>query len=91
MPTYDFACSKCPRIHEAFVAYEQRDDPIPCPNCGKPSRRVWLKAPMGKGDDCDWSSENNGKGRYNPQTCMYHKDRNAVIEEAKKRGWEYSI
>lgn len=90
MPTYDYQCRKCLNVHERFVSYEDRDKPCACPDCRGALSRVWLTAPSVKGDDCDWSNENNGRGRLNPQTRMYHKNVQSVIDEGKRRGWEAS-
>ena len=53
--------------------------------------RVWLKAPGMFSDACDWSGENNGKGRRNPQLNKHFKNRNALIDEAKKQGYDYTL
>ena len=52
--------------------------------------------PVTRGDKNDFSTENGGKGRYNPQMAKHPHDQNAyftsvnaVKEEAKKRGLSY--
>lgn len=90
MPTYDYQCHSCLHTVERSVAYEDRDASIICPRCRKLMKRAWLRAPSVKGDDCDWSSENNGRGRFNPQTRMYHRNVQSVIDEGKRRGWTAS-
>ncbi len=91
MPTFDFCCNSCGNVDEHLVRYEDRDKRKLCTKCGSKAHRVWLRAPAVKGDDCDWSSMNNGKGMFNRQTNMYHKNRTSVVEEAKKRNWDYSF
>lgn len=36
MPTYDYGCTQCEHVWEAFLPLAKMDDPLhePCPNCG---------------------------------------------------------
>lgn len=91
MPNFDFQCSKCGKVKEQFVTYEERDNLIVCPKCSRITmKRVWLNAPTMRPDGDDFSNESGGRGRYNPQTKMYHRNVGEVINEAKKRGWNHS-
>jgi hypothetical protein len=81
-------CPKCEITTEVFCRIENRDKQR-CA-CGTRMERI-VSAPAIKPDDCDWSCENNGKGRYNPQTRMHHRTRRDVVEEAKRRNWDYSF
>jgi len=42
MPLYDFECSKCRHVFEAFVKMSDSYDDLPCPQCGarKPKKQV---------------------------------------------------
>ena len=39
MPLYDFSCPHCGHRFEEFKRLAERDEPEPCPSCGKPARR----------------------------------------------------
>ena len=96
MPTYDYLCSKCGKMHEQF--HTMRENPAPCPTCGsyriaKQISLVAIKAPP----DSGWESENGGRGRYisqlqrnqgpegsDPQAFCRSQD--AAMEKAKRRG-----
>jgi hypothetical protein len=91
MVTFDWLCQSCGNVDEHMVNYEDRDKPMFCTKCGKRTHRTWLRAPAVRGDQLDWSNMNKGKGMWNRQTNMYHKNRASVVEEAKKRNWDYSF
>ena len=68
-------------------------DTIPCEKCEKPAHRVFgVSGTTGWADD--WSTENNGKGRFIPQFAppergpddRYFSSPKDVEEYAKKRG-----
>jgi putative FmdB family regulatory protein len=44
MPTYDYACPACGGF-DAFRTLAQRNEPLPCPDCGAASVRVFVSAP----------------------------------------------
>ena len=44
MPLHDFQCTDG-HVHDALVKVSEIDDLRECPECGNPSRRVFLKAP----------------------------------------------
>ena len=48
MPLYDFECESG-HVTEDMVKSTIKE--IPCPTCGQPANRVWLKAP-----DFDWGA-----------------------------------
>lgn len=45
MPLYDYACTKCGRVHEIRHGFDEVYD-RPCEACGAPVRRVFNPAPV---------------------------------------------
>ena len=45
MPLYDYACTKCGRVHEVRHGFDETHD-RPCDACGGPLRRVFNAAPV---------------------------------------------
>lgn len=45
MPLYDYACTKCGRVHEVRHGFDEGYD-RPCEACGAPLRRVFNPAPV---------------------------------------------
>jgi putative FmdB family regulatory protein len=45
MPLYDYACTKCGRVHEVRHGFDEAYD-RPCEQCGAPLRRVFNPAPV---------------------------------------------
>jgi putative FmdB family regulatory protein len=45
MPLYDYACTRCGRIHEVRHGFDETHD-APCASCGAPLRRVFNAAPV---------------------------------------------
>ena len=45
MPLYDYACTKCGRVHEVRHGFDETHD-VPCEACGAPLRRVFNPAPV---------------------------------------------
>lgn len=45
MPTYDHACDDCGPF-DALRPIARRDEPAPCPGCGRPAPRVLGAAPQ---------------------------------------------
>lgn len=45
MPLYDYACTKCGRVHEIRHGFDEVHD-RPCEACGAPVRRVFNPAPV---------------------------------------------
>jgi putative FmdB family regulatory protein len=45
MPLYDYACTKCGRVHEIRHGFDEVFD-RPCEACGAPLRRVFNPAPV---------------------------------------------
>lgn len=88
MPAYDATCPSCMSETEVTCAIKDRDIQR-CP-CGGILMRIIKTPPLVKNDDEDFSNENSGRGRYNPQTKMWHRDVRSVIDEGKRRGWEAS-
>jgi putative FmdB family regulatory protein len=51
MPTYDFRCFECDKIHEIRADYDRTID-VPCPDCGAAMWRLFSAVPIhfkGKG------------------------------------------
>ncbi len=45
MPLYDYACTRCGRIHEVRHGFDEANE-APCASCGAPLRRVFNAAPV---------------------------------------------
>jgi putative FmdB family regulatory protein len=45
MPLYDYACTRCGRIHEVRHGFDETHG-APCDACGAPLRRVFNAAPV---------------------------------------------
>ena len=45
MPLYDYACTRCGRIHEVRHGFDETHE-APCDACGAPLRRVFNAAPV---------------------------------------------
>jgi putative FmdB family regulatory protein len=45
MPLYDYACTRCGRIHEVRNGFDESYE-APCEACGGPVRRVFNAAPV---------------------------------------------
>ncbi len=45
MPLYDYACTKCGRVHEVRHGFDEAYG-APCEACGAPLRRVFNAAPV---------------------------------------------
>lgn len=83
----DYQCNDC--NHRFNIPANVRRLEYLCPKCDS-SHWALIKqhAHYIKPDLNDFSSENGGRGRYNPQTKMYHKNVREVIDEGKRRGWD---
>lgn len=87
MPSYDHECRLCGNVTE--WEYAMKCDPalIRCPDCGGETQRVILTAPAIRGDVGDFSTENNGKGRFNHQLKCHVRSVQDAVDKAKARGW----
>lgn len=47
MPLYDFHCTHCENDFEEFKLLADRDEPEPCPECGKDAERQISAAALG--------------------------------------------
>jgi len=45
MPLYDYACTKCERVHEIRHGFDETHERV-CEACGSPLRRVFNPAPV---------------------------------------------
>ncbi|MCC7371268.1 MAG: hypothetical protein IT306_22820 [Chloroflexi bacterium] len=41
MPKYDFQCTGCEKVFEAFRSFSQRTDDVVCPDDGEPANRLF--------------------------------------------------
>lgn len=39
MPVYEYYCDRCGKIYESLRPVSRRDEPVPCPKCGRPGER----------------------------------------------------
>lgn len=86
MALYDYECPRC--HHVAEQRHSMHETPkIPCPLCKERMTRVILQAPH-MFMDTDWSRENGGRGRFNPQLSAHVKGVADTIEQGKRRGME---
>lgn len=95
MPSYDYECSKCGKLHEQN--HRMAEAPQPCPGCGCTRVvKVFISVPRAKIPDRGWEYENNGRGRYIGQLApkadvvdpnAYCRSRTEAVEKAKRQGW----
>lgn len=45
MPLYEYACTRCGRVHEVRHGFDEAFE-APCESCGAPLRRVFNAAPV---------------------------------------------
>jgi putative FmdB family regulatory protein len=90
MPCFPWRCQDCGCTFEVYASIAERDDGEDCPDCGSGKVRRQVCAPAVKADLDDFSSENNGKGRFNPQVGKHFRHVNDVKEYARKTGYDYS-
>lgn len=87
MPLYDAECLKCAHPHE-YIQTMAKCHLVPkCPICGGKSVKALVKSPMTYGDLNDFSLENNGKGRWNPQLKAHVTSVKDAQSKAASRGW----
>lgn len=94
MPTYPYICHNCAHREDATERVADRDQHA-CPTCGMLMERQVTSCAI-RGDVQDWSTENNGRGRYIGQLQRtrgkkrdpgaYCKNRQHLIDKAHKRG-----
>lgn len=88
MPNYDAECCKCGHAHEYIQTMAMSHIVPKCPICKGKSEKVIVKSPVTYGDLNDFSTENSGKGRFNPQLKQYVTSVKDAESKAAKRGWE---
>lgn len=91
MPCFPWRCQDCGCMFDVYASIAERDKGEDCPDCesGKVRREVAAPAIRPESLD-DFSSENNGKGRFNPQIGKYVRHVNDVKEYARREGYDYS-
>lgn len=87
MPTYEFSCPDCGAAHDRVYAMADVPKRIRCDRCGAWAIKAILTAPSIRPDLNDFSQENGGKGRWNPQLRTYTKSRQDTIDQGRRRGW----
>lgn len=90
MPTFDYSCRSCGAQFDAYSTIADRDSGE-CPDCGSKKVQRLISMPSIRPESLDdFSSENGGKGRYNPQVQKYFRHVNDVKDYARKTGYDYS-
>lgn len=87
MPNYEGFCKKCDHAFDYLSEMKFRDVVPLCPMCAGKAIRVILTAPATHGDANDFSKENNGRGRFNPQLREHVTSVADAEEKGRKRGW----
>lgn len=91
MPSYSWRCQACGCSFDVYNTINNRDNGDDCPDCGSSKVRREVTAPAIRPESLDdFSSENGGKGRYNPQMKQYVRHVNDVKDYARKNGYNYS-
>lgn len=90
MPNYAWRCQDCGCTFEVYASIAERDIGEDCPDCGSSKVRREVSAPAIRPDADDFSQENNGKGRFNPQVGKHFRHVNDVKEYARREGYDYS-
>lgn len=86
MPLYEYECGACGAVYEESFSMSTYPKRIKC-LCGAQAVKVILTAPAIAPDQDDFSRENAGRGRYNPQLRTYTKSTQDTIDQGKARGW----
>lgn len=86
MPVYEYECKTCGEVYEEIFSMSAYPKRIKC-LCGAMADKVVLTAPSIAPDQNDFSQENNGRGRYNPQLRTFVKSKQDTIDKGKARGW----
>lgn len=90
MPSYSWRCQACGCSFDVYNTINDRENGEDCPDCGSNKVRREVTAPAIKCDLDDFSSENGGKGRYNPQLQKHFRHVNDIKDHARKTGYDYS-
>ncbi|HEX7935228.1 MAG TPA: zinc ribbon domain-containing protein [Paraburkholderia sp.] len=68
MPAYDYECTECGSF-ETLRRIAERDEPAPCPQCGKTAQRVVVGAPALGGGSPDAREEAGSYGMRHRGGC----------------------
>lgn len=90
MPCYSWRCQACGCSFDLYNTINDRDEGEDCPDCGSAKVRREVTAAAVRPDADDFSHENGGAGRYNPQIKKYVRHVNDVKDYAKRTGYSYS-
>jgi putative FmdB family regulatory protein len=82
VPTYNYECTLCELQGEFLASMSESDNPPACEECGAPSKRVILRAPMGYVQ----FPAAGGQGYVSPTSGKYIDTKRARIEDLKRSG-----
>jgi putative FmdB family regulatory protein len=101
MPNYEAVCSTCAHEFEYFSLIRNRDQVPECTHCKSKKTVREMRTTASVRMDNDFSSENNGRGRYMDQLARVNSDGNTykkndpeayctsqsqALEKCRKRG-----
>jgi putative FmdB family regulatory protein len=81
VPTYDYECTLCQKTGEFFASMSESNAPPNC-ECGAPSKRVILSAPMGYVH----FPAAGGQGYVSPTSGKFIDTKRARIDDLKRSG-----
>lgn len=84
-PLYQYSCAHCGLNFEHTTMMSKFTRKRLCA-CGRFANAV-ISAPAVRGDLNDFSTENGGKGRWNPQLNTYVTSVNDAINKGRAKGW----
>jgi putative FmdB family regulatory protein len=96
MPSYDYECRECLRIHEQF--HGMNDKPDRCPACGsRKVAKIHCRPPAISMPDMHWEGLNHGRGQWisglgrRDDPKAYFRSRREAVEAAKRAGKAYEL
>ncbi|HVR45868.1 MAG TPA: FmdB family zinc ribbon protein [Candidatus Binatia bacterium] len=84
MPLYDYACTRCGRIHEVRHGFDETHD-APCPSCGAPLRRVFNAAPVLFKGSGFYVTDSRGSGSGSKPEKAEKSEKPAAAEKSEKK------
>lgn len=88
MPTYSRKCQTCSFEGDYIATIANRNKVPRCDKCRGRCIKTISTPPAMYGDMNDFSLENHGKGRWNPQLKAHVTSVADAKAKAAKRGWE---